>query len=194
MLVSGLLMSRLRDSGPDGYPHAGSSFPYRPQKANTDFRFSRRRSDLSCHHTAYFAIVGGVDQTNLVAGRRLRTSELVLRAADKQGPQDPGMLGREGNGCLVEAAPLLQRRYPLAFAVLAPDEVAHQRPRPVDEHGAQVHVPAFGDTPMARLATGGALARHQAQPGGELPPGAKLSGIAHSLAAMESGARAGSPG
>ncbi len=56
MLVSGLLASRLWDSGPDGYPHVGSSFSYRPWKACADFRVSRRRSDLSCHHIVRFAI------------------------------------------------------------------------------------------------------------------------------------------
>ena len=49
----------------------------------------------------------------------------------------------------------------------------------MDQHGAQVTVPAFADAQYPNVPTGADVAWHQTQPGGELATGPERLRIAH---------------
>jgi len=69
---------------------------------------------------------------------------------------------------------------PVAQPVVGCAFVGHPQHRAgaMDQHHAEMAIPMLADTEQPRLAASAVLARHQAEPGGQIPATAKLAGIA----------------
>ncbi len=96
----------------------------------------------------------------------------------QQRPDRPGILVGQSNRRHVLVAScqqLAQPRIGLRLSLCHPDD----GPGPVDQQRAQIRVAALADAQQRRLAAGGMLLRHNAQPRSQLPAVSETPGIAH---------------
>ena len=118
------------------------------------------------------------DTVSTVLLSRARYGGLIGPARGQQGPEDPRLLGRQGDHRFIEPASGLKRRDPAAGGIRATGDLPHHRSGPMNEQGTYVHIAPLGDPPQAPGAATGMLPRDQAQPGRQLPPVPEGVGIA----------------
>ena len=176
--IFGLVVNPYRGSGPDGHSRTGSSSENRPLTASPASRVTRRRSDRSRHHPMHLAISHDEDTFSNVILSGTRHGGLIGPSRGQQGPEDAGLLRRQGDHRFVKPAPGLERRDPAAGGIGAMRELPHHRAGSVDQQGPQIHIPAFGDPAQPPGAAAGMLAGHQPQPGRQLAPVPEGAGIA----------------
>lgn len=151
-----------------------------------NFRFSRPRSDLSCHHVMIACAIGGGSPFKVgcrdiampYSCRRSRVAGFVVPVMRQKRPDCAHVLVRQRHCRDVLVAPgqkVLQPRVGFWFAFGHPDH----RPGTVNQQRAQIGVTPFADALQRRFASGRMLSRHNAEPGRELPAVLEVSGISN---------------
>ena len=113
----------------------------------------------------------------------------VLGSPSQHRPDDPGILGRQGNSSHVVACSRFQGLGPAAFPVLLAGRQAQGRSRAVNQQGPQHHITSLTDGAKPGLAAAGVLLGCEPQPSGKLPP--VLEGLRVAYAGDQSRCRNG---
>src|SRR5215831_5168577 len=107
---------------------------------------------------------------------------VVTFLACEHRPADAGVLVGDGDEALVIADAVAQSHDPVlevrALVGCFAQCGIQCGTRPLSEQGAQVRIAALSDLAEPILAAGAGLLGHQPDPGGHLPPGAEVAGIA----------------
>jgi len=109
------------------------------------------------------------------SGRHLESFTL-----GEHGPGQASVFGGGGHDRLPIPPALPQHRRPAADGIGLGFGEGQNGSDAQDQQGSEVGVAGFGDAPQPRLAAGAALARHQPQPGRELPATAEIVAVADS--------------